>query len=168
MDITALAASPISESQPAGADAKYEPEYEALAAEIAKLSSVSQSAPISWQDVADNGAAILSRKSKDISVAAYTAVALAHIGGAQLRQLLIAYRSEPTDSSPIAYRTSTDTKTVTGTATQTETETLTRTNSRKSSPPMAALPAGAPSALAGNDDDNIPDHLRTNLLMRRG
>ena len=55
MDITALAASPVSESRPAGADAKYEPEYEALTAEIAKLSSVSQSAPISWQDVADNG-----------------------------------------------------------------------------------------------------------------
>lgn len=83
MDITALAASPISENQPAGADAKYEPEYEALTAEIAKLSSVSQSAPISWQAVADNGAAILGQKSKDISVAAYTAVALAHIGGAQ-------------------------------------------------------------------------------------
>lgn len=83
MDITALAASPVSESQPAGADAKYEPEYEALTAEIAKLSSVSQSAPISWQDVADNGAAILAQKSKDISVAAYTAVALAHIDGAR-------------------------------------------------------------------------------------
>ena len=83
MDITALAASPISENQPAGADAKYEPEYEALTAEIAKLSSVSQSALISWQAVADNGAAILGQKSKDISVAAYTAVALAHIGGAQ-------------------------------------------------------------------------------------
>lgn len=83
MDITALAASPVSESRPAGADAKYEPEYEALTAEIAKLSSVSQSAPISWQDVADNGAAILAQKSKDISVAAYTAVALAHIDGAR-------------------------------------------------------------------------------------
>lgn len=83
MDITALAASPVSESSPAGADAKYEPEYEALTAEIAKLSSVSQSAPISWQDVADNGAAILAQKSKDISVAAYTAVALAHIDGAR-------------------------------------------------------------------------------------
>ena len=83
MDITALAASPVSESRPAGADAKYEPEYEALTAEIAKLSSVSQSAPISWQDVADNGAAILAQKSKDISVAAYTAVALAPIDGAR-------------------------------------------------------------------------------------
>lgn len=83
MDITALAASPVSESQPAGADAKYEPEYEALTAEIAKLSSVSQSAPISWEAVADNGAVILARKSKDISVAAYMAVALAHIDGAQ-------------------------------------------------------------------------------------
>lgn len=83
MDITALAASPVSESSPAGADAKYEPEYEALTAEIAKLSSVSQSAPISWQAVADNGAVILAQKSKDISVAAYMAVALIHTDGAQ-------------------------------------------------------------------------------------
>lgn len=83
MDITALAASPVSESQPAGADAKYEPEYEALTAEIGKLSSVSQSSPVSWQAVADNGAAILAQKSKDISVAAYMAVALIHTNGAQ-------------------------------------------------------------------------------------
>ena len=76
MDITALAASPVSESSPAGADAKYEPEYEALTAEIGKLSSVSRSSPISWQAVADNGAVILAQKSKDISVAAYMAVAL--------------------------------------------------------------------------------------------
>lgn len=83
MDITALAASPVSESQPAGADAKYEPEYEALTAEIGKLSSVSQSSPISWQAVAGNGAVILAQKSKDISVAAYMAVALIHTDGAQ-------------------------------------------------------------------------------------
>lgn len=83
MDITALAASPVSESQPAGADAKYEPEYEALTAEIGKLSSVSQSSPVSWQAVAGNGAVILAQKSKDISVAAYMAVALIHTDGAQ-------------------------------------------------------------------------------------
>ena len=83
MDITALAASPVSESRPAGADAKYEPEYEALTAEIGKLSSVSRSSPISWQAVADNGAVILAQKSKDISVAAYMAVALIHTDGAQ-------------------------------------------------------------------------------------
>ena len=83
MDITALAASPVSESSPAGADAKYEPEYEALTAEIGKLSSVSRSSPISWQAVADNGAVILAQKSKDISVAAYMAVALIHTDGAQ-------------------------------------------------------------------------------------
>lgn len=83
MDITALAASPVSESSPAGADAKYEPEYEALTAEIGKLSSVNRSSPISWQAVADNGAVILAQKSKDISVAAYMAVALIHTDGAQ-------------------------------------------------------------------------------------
>lgn len=83
MDITALAASPVSESSPAGADAKYEPEYEALTAEIGKLSSVSRSSPISWQAVADNGAVILAQKSKDITVAAYMAVALIHTDGAQ-------------------------------------------------------------------------------------
>lgn len=83
MDITALAASPVSESSPAGADAKYEPEYEALTAEIGKLSSVSRNSPISWQAVADNGAVILAQKSKDISVAAYMAVALIHTDGAQ-------------------------------------------------------------------------------------
>ena len=64
MDITALAASPVSESQPAGADAKYEPEYEALTAEIGKLSSVSQSSPVSWQAVAGNGAVILAQEIK--------------------------------------------------------------------------------------------------------
>ena len=83
MDITALVSSPVSEDSPAGFDAKYEPEYEALNAEIAKLSSVSQSTPISWQAVADNGEAILARKSKDITVATYVAVALMHNEGAQ-------------------------------------------------------------------------------------
>lgn len=81
MDISALGAAPISVDSPAGADAKYEPEYEALTAEIAKLSSVSRSEPISWQAVADNGAVILAEKSKDISVAAYMAVAIQHTRG---------------------------------------------------------------------------------------
>ncbi|OUO93850.1 type VI secretion system protein TssA [Cloacibacillus sp. An23] len=83
MDITALAASPVSESSPAGADAKYEPEYEAMTAEIAKLSSVSRSEPISWQAVADNAAEILAHKSKDIQAAAYMAVALQYTEGTQ-------------------------------------------------------------------------------------
>lgn len=83
MDISTLGAAPISADSPAGADAKYEPEYEALTEEISKLSSVSRSEPISWQIVADSGAVILAEKSKDISVAAYMAVALQQTRGAE-------------------------------------------------------------------------------------
>lgn len=83
MDIAALASSPISEDSPVGTDAKYEPEYEALTAEIAKLSSVSRSEPVSWQAIVENGEEILAHKSKDITVASYVAFALMHTGGAR-------------------------------------------------------------------------------------
>ncbi|WP_455600380.1 type VI secretion system protein TssA [Cloacibacillus sp.] len=83
MDISALGVLPISADSPAGIDAKYEPEYEALTEEIAKLSSVNRGKPISWQAVIDNASAILAGKSKDISVAAYMAVALQQTEGMQ-------------------------------------------------------------------------------------
>ncbi len=89
-----------------------------------------------------------------------------NMGGAQLRQRLIPYRAPLSDGARIASVTETVTKTVTGTETKTETETLTEASAKNSAPPTAALPTGAQSALGGSDDD-IPDRLRTNLLMSR-
>jgi type VI secretion system protein VasJ len=75
MDLLSLGKDPINPDQPAGADVRDEPEFEALKAEIAKLSSPSAAGTIDWSKVTDLAAAILSQKSKNILVASYLAVA---------------------------------------------------------------------------------------------
>ena len=83
MDVTALGSVPIPGENPAGFDAKYEPEYGAVLAEIDKLSSATQGGPVSWSNIVEQSRIILETKSKDISIAAYMGVALQKIQGLQ-------------------------------------------------------------------------------------
>jgi len=77
MDLLSLGKEPIEAKQPAGVDSRYEPEFEALQAEIDKLSSPT-AAVTDWKKVVGLGTQILEQKSKDLLVASYLAVALIH------------------------------------------------------------------------------------------
>jgi type VI secretion system protein VasJ len=79
--VAALGTTPIAGSNPAGVSARYESEFERLAAEIAKLESVEGKASIKWDIVADQSIALLSGKSKDLLVASYMTLGLLHEDG---------------------------------------------------------------------------------------
>jgi len=73
--IIGLGRTPVPGAAPVGADAKYDPAYEAVEAEIAKLQSVSDDRP-DWAVVADHSRAILADKSKDLKIATFLCCAL--------------------------------------------------------------------------------------------
>jgi type VI secretion system ImpA/VasJ family protein len=60
---------------PHGIDARYEAEFEAIRAEVAKLDSPSGDASVKWDEVVRNADALLKKKSKDLLVASYLAYA---------------------------------------------------------------------------------------------
>ncbi|MDJ0816761.1 MAG: type VI secretion system protein TssA [Desulfobacterales bacterium] len=74
MDLLSIGKNPISDDQPTGVNVRYEPEFEALQAEIDKLSVPSALGDFDWEKVSDLAATILSSKSKDLVVAGYLAV----------------------------------------------------------------------------------------------
>jgi len=65
-----LGTEPVSADTPAGASVRYEPEFEQLQEEIAKLESV-DAVPVNWNEVVDIGTRLLGQKSKDLLVACY-------------------------------------------------------------------------------------------------
>src|SRR6185503_21258698 len=69
--VAALGTAPIAGANPAGASARYEPDFEKLAGEIAKLESVEGRSSIKWDIVVDSATALLSTKTKDLLVASY-------------------------------------------------------------------------------------------------
>jgi type VI secretion system protein VasJ len=77
----ALGATPIAGPNPAGVSARYEPEFEKLSAEIAKLESVEGRASIRWEDVVSLATTLLASKSKDLLVAGYLTLGLARKKG---------------------------------------------------------------------------------------
>lgn len=79
MDILELGKHPISDDKPGGDDARYEPEYDELQAQIEKLSSATAGGEVDWKQVVKLAYVILSKKSKDIKVASYLGVALVHL-----------------------------------------------------------------------------------------
>ncbi|MBN1104077.1 MAG: type VI secretion system protein TssA [Deltaproteobacteria bacterium] len=79
MDLSDLGRNPISEQEPAGKDARFEPDMEVISAEIEKLSSPTASGGIDWRKIADLSARILAERSKDLLVAAYLCMALLQI-----------------------------------------------------------------------------------------
>ena len=65
-----LGTDPISADTPAGISMRYEPEFELLQEEIAKLESI-HGESVNWDKVVELGAGILGGKSKDLLVASY-------------------------------------------------------------------------------------------------
>ena len=76
MDFLQLGKNPIQPDQPAGAEIRYSPEYEALQAEMDKLSLPRLAGTMDWEKVVVQASAILAGKSKDLLVASYLALAL--------------------------------------------------------------------------------------------
>lgn len=83
MDIDRLGSTPIPGNTPAGHDARYEPEFGLLQAEIDKLSSASAGGAIDWNRVVELASQILSSKAKDLMAAAYLGVGLMHTRGVE-------------------------------------------------------------------------------------
>lgn len=76
MDTSTLGTTPISPESPGGSDVRYDPDFEALQAEIDKMTSPTAAGQVNWARVADLAVGILQTKSKDLTVAGYLAVAL--------------------------------------------------------------------------------------------
>lgn len=79
---TALGTGPIPGASPTGANVRYEPEFEKLQAEIAKMENPAADA-IRWPDVVSLSEAILSQKAKDMLVGAYYAFGRLQLHGYQ-------------------------------------------------------------------------------------
>jgi len=73
MDIEKLGLTPISDDRPAGDDISYEPEFEALQAEIDKMSVVSAAGEVDWKKVVDLSVTLLAEKGKHLLVCVYLA-----------------------------------------------------------------------------------------------
>jgi type VI secretion system protein VasJ len=79
VELLSLGKEAISPDSLTGSDIRYDPDFEQLQAEMDKLSSPSASiTPIDWGKVIELAGLILSKKSKDILVAGYLAVALTY------------------------------------------------------------------------------------------
>jgi type VI secretion system protein VasJ len=76
METVELGKTPISPEKPAGEDIRYEPEFEALQAEIEKLSSPTSTGAIDWDKVVHLSREILAEKSKNLIVAGYLCIGL--------------------------------------------------------------------------------------------
>jgi type VI secretion system protein VasJ len=83
MDLWTLGENPISSDQPAGADIRYDPEFEELQSELDKLSSPSAAGAVDWEKVVQMASGLLANKSKDLWVASTLAVALIYIRQAE-------------------------------------------------------------------------------------
>ena len=77
----ALGTSPISPATPAGGSVRYDPGFDQLQSEIAKLGGLDGSQP-SWPTVVEQASAILATKAKDLLVAAWLGGAWLETAGA--------------------------------------------------------------------------------------
>ncbi len=71
MELPALGKTPISEENPSGKDVRYEPDFEALSHEIAKLGSPTAGSTTDWDKVKKLSVSILETQSKHLQVATY-------------------------------------------------------------------------------------------------
>ncbi len=83
MDVSQLGTTPISDDAPAGQDIRYEPSFEALSEEIAKLGNPSASSGIDWEHVVKLSAGILEKESKHLQVASYLCYGLTQTEGVE-------------------------------------------------------------------------------------
>ncbi len=79
--LSALGSTPLAGASPTGAAARYEPGFEGLTVEIAKLESVEGRGSVRWKDVVELSASLLAEKSKDLLVAAYLTLGLLETDG---------------------------------------------------------------------------------------
>lgn len=77
-EMVALATDPIRPDMPAGDPVTYDPDFEAIKAEIGKLDKGEQP---EWPDIVARGTEILKTRGKDLTVACYVAVGLFHQKG---------------------------------------------------------------------------------------
>jgi type VI secretion system protein VasJ len=75
MELMNLGKEPIAGDNPAGADARYDPEFETMQREIDKLASPS-GGQVDWKAVVTAASAVLTQRSKDLTAASYLAVGL--------------------------------------------------------------------------------------------
>ncbi len=87
---------PIAGGNPAGAAARFDPEYQALAGEVGKLDAPS-GGEVNWKRVVQDAGTLLQKRSKDLVIAAYLAHAL-HVtngvGGLLTGMVLVAESME--------------------------------------------------------------------------
>ena len=69
-EIANLGIDPISPSAPAGGPVSYDPQFEQLSAEIAKIGSLT-GAVVDWDAVVQLSRSLLKSKAKDLRIAAY-------------------------------------------------------------------------------------------------
>ncbi len=79
--VAALGTTPIAGANPAGVSARYEPEFEKMAGEIAKLESVEGRKGVKWDIVVDSSVSLLTGKTKDLLVASYLTMGLLQKSG---------------------------------------------------------------------------------------
>lgn len=77
-ELAAIAANPITPEKPTGEAVTYDPDFEALKSEVGKLEKGEQ--PV-WSEVVSKGTALLTTRTKDLTVACYLAVGLFHTKG---------------------------------------------------------------------------------------
>jgi type VI secretion system protein VasJ len=82
MDLRSLGTTPVDPQHPAGVDVRYDPVFEALQAQVDKLSLPSAVGAVDWEKVSQLAATILGEKSKDLLVACYFCVAQIHLAKA--------------------------------------------------------------------------------------
>ncbi|MCC6149861.1 MAG: type VI secretion system ImpA family N-terminal domain-containing protein [Planctomycetes bacterium] len=88
----ALGTAPIAGASPAGESARYDPDYEALEAEVKKMESLTDEKP-AWPKVQDLAQKLLAEKTKDVLVASYLGMAaLQNAGFAALAQAIAVQR----------------------------------------------------------------------------
>jgi type VI secretion system protein VasJ len=71
---------PISAAAPAGVSARYDPDFESLAAQIQRLEGLGRE-PVDWPQVVSLARGILEHKSKDVLVCSYAALGLLQLEG---------------------------------------------------------------------------------------
>ena len=76
MVVEELGTTPVSQGNPAGENVRFEPEFEEIEAEIAKLNSPTAGNVVDWDRVVNLSSSILADKSKDILVACYLTVGM--------------------------------------------------------------------------------------------
>lgn len=79
--LESLGSMPVPGDSPAGRNARYSPEMEALVAEMEKGSSLTASGVVDWQIVEQAASGILAEQSKDLLAATYLAISLMQQSG---------------------------------------------------------------------------------------